>query len=55
MGYGDTPLNYCDTICASLSWVTVTPHLIIAIQSALPSLACFALQNKLLSPARGES
>jgi hypothetical protein len=22
---------------------------------ALPSLACFALQNKLLSPARGES
>ena len=33
--------------------ITVPPHLIIWFKMTRPSLACIALQNKLLSPARG--
>ena len=51
----DATLNGWTINGTSLKGITVPPHLIIWFKMTRPSLACIALQNKLLSPARGES
>ena len=49
----DATLNGWTINGTSLKGITVPPHLIIWFKMTRPSLACIALQNKLLSPARG--